>query len=437
MTTVNRRSLLSAALAAPLFPYSGRAATQSKSYYPPSDVKGGWRTLENASEVRRVAGIDTARLDQAFQYTQTTSQHGGLLVVRKGYLVYEKYFGKGNREANPNMYSIGKMFTSAACGIMLSENRRQIPDGLAQKVFTEEYLPEAFPLDDPKMSGIRLGNLLTMTSGIQAARVAPKGTPPPAPGTHQTGLVHGENVDLPYWMPPDAPTEQDASAVHGIKMWTSPGKGYLYGRDPHIASMVLRRIVGMELQAYIDRKLAEPMEWGRWGYAIHRADGETLPHTPGEGGIALHATDALRFGYLLLQNGAWQGEQLVPAEYVAACQQPSAFNPHCPFSLQFEVNHDRHVAGAPPDTFFKSGAGGFGLYVIPSLDMVIYKMSSLSNGAQDAYDPAATGLPQTYHYDGSRDHWKPHPFNQFVDGPVEGDTGVRRTLEMTVAAVMD
>jgi hypothetical protein len=75
--------------------------------------------------------------------------------------------------------------------------------------------------------------------------------------------------------------------------------------------------------------------------------------------------------------------------------------------------------------------------VIPSLDMVIYKMSSLSNGAQDAYDPAATGLPQTYHYDGSRDHWKPHPFNQFVDGPVEGDTGVRRTLEMTVAAVMD
>jgi hypothetical protein len=46
-------------------------------------------------------------------------------------------------------------------------------------------------------------------------------------------------------------------------------------------------------------------------------------------------------------------------------------------------------------------------------------------------------LPQTYQYDGSRDHWKPHPFNQFVDGPVEGDTGVRRTLEMVVAAVAD
>ena len=46
------------------------------------------------------------------------------------------------------------------------------------------------------------------------------------------------------------------------------------------------------------------------------------------------------------------------------------------------------------------------LYVIPSLDMVVYKMSSL-NG--DTYDPAATGLPLTYTPDISRDNWKPHP----------------------------
>ena len=106
-------------------------------------------------------------------------------------------------------------------------------------------------------------------------------------------------------------------------------------------------------------------------------------------------------------------------------------NPHSPFSLQFEVNTDGHVAGAPRDAFFKSGAGGFGLYVIPSLDMVIYKMSSLN---EETYDPAGTGLPLTYAPDTSRDTWKPHPFNQFVDGPISGDVGVRRTLEMVVAA---
>ena len=37
-------------------------------------------------------------------------------------------------------------------------------------------------------------------------------------------------------------------------------------------------------------------------------------------------------------------------------------------------NADGHVAGAPKDAFWKSGAGGFCLYVVPSLDLVIYKL---------------------------------------------------------------
>lgn len=427
--TLNRRTLLTLPIALPFLDLPTRSAASETQYFPPPDVQGGWRSLDHPAEIRRVAGIDVDRLDQALQYTQTTSQHGGLLVLRHGYLVYEKYFGRASRDANPNMYSIGKMFTSAACGILLSERSDRFPGGLAQKVFTREYLPEAFPLDDPRMAEIKFGNLLTMTSGIQAAHVAASGMPR-GPG-YSIGIVHGENVNLPYWSPPDPVTGQDASALHG-KMWTSPGEGYLYSRDPHIASIVLRGVVGMELQEYLNEKLAKPMGWGRWGYATHDPGG-TLPHTPGEGGIALHSTDALRFGYLLLQKGRWKNQQLVPAEYVQLCSRPSPFNPHSPFSLQFEVNADGHVAGAPRDLFFKSGAGGFGLYVIPSLDMVIYKMSSLN---QTTYNPAVTGLPLTYTPDTSRDDWKPHPFNQFLDGPIEGDSGVRRTVEMAVASVI-
>jgi CubicO group peptidase (beta-lactamase class C family) len=427
--TLTRRTLLSIPVAVPFLNLVGRTAVGEDLYFPPPDPQGGWRSLDEPSEIRTVAGIDKSRLDQAFQYTQTTSQHGGLLVVRHGYLVYEKYFGRANREANPNMYSIGKMFTSASCGIMLAEHSNRFPDGLSQKVFSKEYLPQAFPLSYPEMADIRLGHLLTMTSGLQDSRVAPPTSS--ADGGHMTGIVHGENVNVPYWTSPDPVRDQDGSTLHG-KMWARPGEGYLYGQDPHIASIVLRGVVGMELQKYIKVKLAEPMGWGRWGYAIHQG-GVTLPHTPGAGGIALHSTDALRFGYLLLQKGKWKNQQLVPAEYVELLSKPSPFNPHSPFSLQHEVNADGHVAGAPRDAFFKSGAGGFGLYVIPSLDMVVYKMSSLNEGT---YDPAATGLPLTYTPDTSRDDWKPHPFNQFVDGPVEGDSGVRRTLEMAMASVV-
>jgi CubicO group peptidase (beta-lactamase class C family) len=434
--SLTRRTLLSLPVAVPFLNLAARASGTEPHYFPPPDAQGGWRTLESAAEIRTRTGIDKSRLDEAFQYAQTTSQHGGLLVVRNGYLVYEKYFGRGNREANPNMYSIGKMFTSVACGIMLAEHSSRFPQGLAQKVFTEEYLPQAFPLSDPRMAGIQLGNLLTMTSGIQAAVYAPPGRETVATAGHLTAIVHGENVELANWVSADPGhdqvEDQDGSALHG-RMWTSPGEGYLYSRDPHIASIVLRRVVGMELQEYLNQKLAQPMGWGRWGYATHRPGGN-LPHTPGEGGIALRSTDALRFGYLLASQGRWERRQLIPREYLALLSRPSPFNPHSPFSLQFEVNTDGHVAGAPRDVFFKSGAGGFALYVAPSLDLVIYKMSSLN---EETYDPAATGLPLAYAADTSRDNWKPHPFNQFVDGPISGDVGVRRTLEMVVASAVE
>ena len=131
------------------------------------------------------------------------------------------------------------------------------------------------------------------------------------------------------------------------------------------------------------------MGWGPWAYCLHRGE-FTMPHANGAGSIALHATDALRFGYCLLHQGRWGSRQLVPADYVSQCGQPSRYNPHCPFSLMFENNSDGHVAGAPHDAFYKSGAGGFGIFIVPSLDLVIYKLG----GNDSQYSPELTGLLQ-------------------------------------------
>ena len=120
--------------------------------------------MKDAAQIRESAGMDLRRLEQAFDFTQRCTQNGGLLVVRHGYLVFEKYFGRAHRNANPDMASTGKAYTSIACGIMLHEFRDKIPDGLDTKVFIEKYLPEAFPLDDPRKAGITLGQLLCVTS---------------------------------------------------------------------------------------------------------------------------------------------------------------------------------------------------------------------------------------------------------------------------------
>lgn len=90
------------------------------------------------------------------------------------------------------------------------------------------------------------------------------------------------------------------------------------------------------------------------------------------------------------------------------------------------------MIGAPRDAYFKSGAGGSAIYVAPSLDLVVYKMA----GSNQQFDPANTRITPKYAVDHSRDDWKPVPHTQFDDGPLGGDDGVRRLLEMVVAAAI-
>ncbi len=386
-------------------------------YFPPPDSEGGWRTLKDAAQIRELAGMKLSGLEDAYNITERSTANGGLVVVRKGYLVFEKYFGCASRNANPDMASTGKAFTSIACGIMLKEFKDKIPQGLDTKVFTDKFLPEALPLDDPRRAEITLGQLLCMTAGYNGEGQSP------------TGIVMGKASPMKP-APGQNIKDLDMSSLH-VPLWTNPGAGYSYSSPaPHIASIVLRHVTGMELQDYIGERLAKPMGWGLWGYCLHRGDFD-MPHANGAGSIALHATDALRFAYCLAHEGQWNGKQLVPSDYIKLCHSPSPFNPHCPFSLQFEHNTDGHVIGAPRDAFFKSGAGGFCLYVVPSLDLVIYKLG----GKDGQYDHALTGLPQP-EQSHDRDNWQPLPHTPFDEGSSGGDA-LWRVLQMVSGAVCD
>jgi CubicO group peptidase (beta-lactamase class C family) len=398
------------------------ANQRDNSYFPPPDSQGGWRKLDSPEEIHRIAGLDQKGLDQAFEMIQGSTKNGGLLVVRRGWLVYERYFGLGHREATPNLASCGKSFTSIAVGILVDERPDLFPDGLNQKVFTPRYFPpEAFPLTDPRKKGIRLGQLLVFSAGIRG---------------NNPGYVHGREVVLDPAGPDGWYALVDETTL-GLKdaeyrgksystktLWCDPGGGYSYATASiHLASIMLRHITDMELQEYVRRRLAEPMGWGRWGYAYKYA--REVTHTPGGGGIALRATDMLRFGYLLLHEGCWGGRQLVPAEYIRHCGHKSPYNPHFPYSLQFTVNTDGNVSELPRDAFWKSGSGGHALYVVPSLDLVVWKLG----GRDGQYSRNDTGLaphPAVPRETADRKGWKE---------AIDKQTALRQTLELVVDAI--
>ena len=83
------------------------------------------------------------------------------------------------------------------------------------------------------------------------------------------------------------------------------------------------------------------------------------------------------------------------------------------------------MGGAPRDAFWKSGAGGFAIYVVPSLDLIIYKLG----GSDGAYAGSLTQLPQPKETDTSRADWK-------APRPIAG-AGVPGILEMVSAAVVE
>jgi len=183
--------------------------------------------------------------------------------------------------------------------------------------------------------------------------------------------------------------------------------------------MIVRHLSGMELEEFVRRHLAGPIGWGRWGWGYRN---RLLPHTPGGGGIALRGADMLRFGYLLLRQGRWGNRRIVPQWYTEACGRLSPFNPHYPYSLQFNVNGDGHLKDIPRDAFWKSGSGGHCLYVVPSLDLVVWKLG----GRDEQYDPANTGLEFNPRPGSARPDWKPSVTDQ---------EAVAETLRLAVAAV--
>lgn len=360
-----------------------KSSSGSKEYFPLPDSVGGWRSLTDDKKIKQVTGIDKAKLDQAFDFVRSTTNNGGLLVVRHGWLVYEKYFGKGGHDAAPNLASCGKSFTSVAIGILMSERSDLFPDGLDQKVYTATLMPpEAFPLPDPRMADIKLGQLLAFTAGIRG---------------NNPVYVNGKALKIDPVGPDGWYSMVDEYSL-GVKdnvafttksLWCEPGGGYSYASSSiNNASIMLRHVTGIELKDYFESHFARPLGWGRWGFGYKNVP--LVIHPGGPGGIALRSSDMLRFCYMLLHGGRWGRQQIVPEEYIQKATKKSPYNSHYPYSLQFNVNSDLNITELPRDTYWKFGSGGHCFCVVPSLDLIIFKLA----GRNDQYSSANTGLPE-------------------------------------------
>jgi CubicO group peptidase (beta-lactamase class C family) len=306
--------------------------------------------------------LDQAKQRQKFMYG---SESWAIVIIRHGYLVREYYTFNVLIPTRFDIWSGTKSFTGTAWGLLIEDNRQgKLPSG--QKVDLDSpayaFIPQGYPLTDPRKEHITIRHLLTMTSGIPGSGVGVYGTPTKTgygPFEHALGQCpnrYGKWVD---------------------KLFAEPGTHWDYS-DPAFAhlSLAFANIVGREMSEYLQEHFFDPIGIENLSWDVHGGSGFIGPHSNAHTGIHVSARELARFGYLMLHSGAWNGQQLIPKWWIDLATRPSQdLNPD--YGHTWWVNRKGTMwPNLPQDAFALSGYRSNYCCIIPSLDLVVARVGT-------------------------------------------------------------
>lgn len=177
-----------------------------------------------------------------------------------------------------NLYSVAKTFTSVALGIAEAEGRLTLDDRLL------DHCPELRATAADGVEDITLRHLVTMTSGT----------------SHQ--WFADERIDAADLL----------DEIVAAPLAAPPGTRFAYtGSGPYAIGRVIARATGADLRSYLLPRLFAPLD-------LHNPAWHTCPRgfAFAESDLFLRTHELARLARLLLQDGRWDGRQLLPAAYV-------------------------------------------------------------------------------------------------------------------------
>jgi CubicO group peptidase (beta-lactamase class C family) len=174
-----------------------------------------------------------------------------------------------------------------------------------------------------------------------------------------------------------APTSQDRRPARGSH---SPGSHWFYNNwDFNVAGVVYERATGEDLYASFARRIATPLGMEDWkpadGFRVYEPTKSRHPaHT-----FRISTRDLARFGQLYLQQGRWEGRQLLPADWIVESTRPHTDDGdgtgYGYMWWTYQAGSAFTTARYPmlgKYTFYRAlGTGEQGLWVIPEAGLVV------------------------------------------------------------------
>ncbi len=305
---------------------------QAPGSYAPELLNDGW-TIGDATDLglsdEHLRNIQSMLHDEE-NFFNTKS----LLVVKDGKLVFESYIQSDeDRDHVGHLQSITKSITSLTFGILRSEGYFS---DLDQPLY--ELIPNDFPNDASKRS-ITIRHLLTMRSGLDI----------------DNDIF---SVEI-YVKKPDNP----ARYILDLPLYDDPGARFYYRDcDPHLLSYTIGQVTGRSTESWAAEKIFEPLgiEDYYWGSDVQ---GTSM----GGHGLHLRPRDLAKIGQLVLDNGRWNGEQVVDSSWVASSTQLQISTPD-DYSWDYGYYWWRLNEY---DGYSAWGHGGSFITVIPSKNIVL------------------------------------------------------------------
>ena len=275
-----------------------------------------------------------------------------VLIARDGKLIYEKYYNNADKDSRHNVRSGTKTIATFLTGLAIDKG---FITSEKDKIY--KYLQHKMPVEnpDPRKENITIEDLLTMSCMLETddGNFASRG--------HEERMYYIEDwtqflLDLPIRSYPFNP----------------PPAEQPYGRFFHYSSAqasaiseIVESAIGGKADEFLKEHFFKPLSIKDY----------TLNYTPSKiintaGGSEYRSRDFLKMIQLCLQNGQWNGKQIISESWIKKATSPKA-NARDGVDYGYFLWINPFGKDQKYDAYYMSGNGGNKMVAIPELNATV------------------------------------------------------------------